>query len=113
MIDETKLDDMAQAHADFIAKWYKDVFKHGYGHGWEDALELIENLNKIQDSPEDLMPETKPKEAAFTIEKIKGICDEIERVHGIRRVPDMLITRLEEIQNALNQTQDDIPDLQP
>lgn len=109
MIDETKLDDMAQAHADFIAKWYKDVFKHGYGHGYEDGLKSVER----QDSPEDLMPETKPKEAAFTIEKIKGICDEIERVHGIRRVPDMLITRLEEIQNALNQTQDDIPDLQP
>ena len=30
---------MAKAHADFIKRWYQDVFEHGYKHGFEDGLE--------------------------------------------------------------------------
>ena len=28
---------MAEAHADFITRWYQEVFEHGYKHGYEDG----------------------------------------------------------------------------
>ena len=34
---------MAEEHAEFIKKWYKSVFMHGYKHGLEDGL----NARKI------------------------------------------------------------------
>ena len=28
---------LAEAHADFIKRWYQEVFEHGYKHGYEDG----------------------------------------------------------------------------
>ena len=29
---------MSEDHAEFIKRWYKDVFEHGYKHGYEDGV---------------------------------------------------------------------------
>ena len=31
-------EEIAEEHAEFIKRWYKDVFLHGYKHGKEDAF---------------------------------------------------------------------------
>jgi putative NADPH-quinone reductase len=28
---------LAEAHADFIKRWYQEVFEHGYKHGYVDG----------------------------------------------------------------------------
>ena len=32
---------MAEAHADFIKRWYQEVFEHGYKHGYEDGSQEL------------------------------------------------------------------------
>ena len=38
LMDEEKLETMAEEHAEFIKQWYKAVFKHGYKHGHEEKV---------------------------------------------------------------------------
>ena len=35
--DTEKGNALADAHTDFIARWYREVFLHGYKHGYEDG----------------------------------------------------------------------------
>lgn len=48
-MNKEKLEKMAKGHAEWLAKWYHDIFIHGYGHGWEAAMKSLEKQDDITD----------------------------------------------------------------